>query len=104
EFNPTGRQGIFGGYQPWLKRAARERSLGDGQVNFKRIFSKLAEYDFAGWAVYEWECCLMHPEEAARLGAPFIAAHIIRVTDKTFDDFAGTGADQKTLRRLLGLG
>ena len=103
EFNPTGRQGMFSGYQPWLKRAARERSLGDGQVNFRAIFSKLAEYDFAGWAVYEWECCLMHPEEAARKGAPFIADHIIRVTDKTFDDFAGTGADRGTMRRLLGI-
>ena len=103
EFNPSGRQGVFGGYQPWLKRAARDRSLGDGQVDFRKIFSKLAEYDFAGWAVYEWEDCLMHPEEAARRGAPFIAGHIIRVTDKTFDDFAGTAADRQTTRRLLGL-
>ena len=103
EFNPTGRQGVFSGYQPWLKRAARDRSLGDGQVNFRAVFSKLAEYDFSGWAVYEWECCLMHPEEAARKGAPFIADHIIRVTDKTFDDFAGTGADRTTTRHLLGL-
>jgi len=103
EFNPSGRQGVFSGYQPWLKRAARDRSLGDGQVNFKGIFSKLAEYDFAGWAVYEWECCLMHPEEAARRGAPFIAEHIIRVTDKTFDDFAGTGVSRAATRQLMGL-
>lgn len=103
EFNPTGRQGVFSGYQPWLKRAARDRSLGDGQVDFRKIFSKMAEYDFAGWAVYEWECCLMHPEEAARKGAPFIAEHIIRVTDKVFDDFAGTGANRQTARHLLGL-
>ncbi len=103
EYNPTGRQGVFSGYQPWLKRAARDRSLGDGQVDFRKLFSKLAEYDFAGWAVYEWECCLMHPEEAARKGAPFIADHIIRVTDRIFDDFAGTGADRQTTRRLLGL-
>ena len=104
EFNPSGRQGVFSGYQPWLKRAARDRSLGDGQVNFGAIFSKLAEYDFAGWAVYEWECCLMHPEEAAKRGAPFIAEHIIRVTDKTFDDFAGTGVSRAATRALLGLG
>ena len=103
EFNPSGRQGFFSGYQPWLKRAARDRSLGDGQVNFKAIFSKLAEYDFPGWAVYEWECCLMHPEEAARRGAPFIAEHIIQVTDKVFDDFAGTGADNSATRAMLGL-
>ena len=104
EFNPTGRQGMFSGYQPWLKRAARDRSLGDGQVNFKAIFSKLAEYDYDGWAVYEWEDCLMAPAEAARRGAPFIAEHIIQVTDKVFDDFASTGSDRATTRRMLGLG
>jgi sugar phosphate isomerase/epimerase len=104
EFNPTGRQGFYSGYRPWLKRAARDRSLGDGQVQFGRIFSKLAEYDFDGWAVYEWEDCLKHPEEAAAQGAPFIAAHIIRVTDKAFDDFAGTGAERSVIRGILGIG
>ena len=69
EFNPTAKQGVYGGYKGWLERAGRDRSLGDGQVNFKAIFSKLAAYDFAGWAVYEWECCLQHPEVAARKGA-----------------------------------
>ncbi len=69
EFNPTAKQGVYGGYKGWLERAGRDRSLGDGQVNFKAIFSKLAGYDFAGWAVYEWECCLQHPEVAARNGA-----------------------------------
>ena len=58
EFNPTAKQGFLGGYKGWLERAARDRSLGHGQVDFKAIFSKLAQYDFAGWAVYEWECCL----------------------------------------------
>ena len=86
EFRPTGKQGFYSGYQPWLRRAARDRSLGDGQVDFNQIFSKLAEYDFDGWAVYEWEDCLKHPEVAAAEGAPFIAAHIIRVTDRAFDD------------------
>jgi sugar phosphate isomerase/epimerase len=103
EFRPTARQGFYSGYRPWLKRAARDRSLGDGQVDFKSIFSKLAEYDFEGWAVYEWEDCLKHPEDAAAQGAPFIAAHIIRVTDKTFDDFAATGAQRDTVRRIFGL-
>ena len=41
EFNPTGKQGVYGGYQPWIDRAGRFRSLGDGQVDFKSIFSKL---------------------------------------------------------------
>jgi sugar phosphate isomerase/epimerase len=103
EFRPTGKQGFYSGYQPWLKRAARDRSLGDGQVDFKQIFSKLAEYDFGGWAVYEWEDCLKHPEVAAAEGAPFIAAHIIRVTDRAFDDFAATAAEQNVVNRILGL-
>ncbi|MFL5731553.1 MAG: sugar phosphate isomerase/epimerase family protein, partial [Cytophagaceae bacterium] len=89
EFNPTGRSGVYGGYQDWLDRPGRFRSLGDGQINFKSIFSKMAQYDFPGWAVLEWECCLKHPEDGAREGAAFIRNHIIRVTDKTFDDFAG---------------
>jgi hypothetical protein len=37
---------------------------------------------------------LKHPEEGAREGAIFIRDHIIRVTDKAFDDFAGTGSDE----------
>lgn len=103
EFNPTAKQGVYGGYQPWLDRAGRFRSLGDGQVDFKGIFSKLAANDFEGWAVLEWECCLKHPEEGAREGAEFIKQHIIRVTDKAFDDFADTGTDDETNRSILGL-
>ncbi|MBZ4191785.1 sugar phosphate isomerase/epimerase family protein [Niabella beijingensis] len=103
EFNPTGKKGAFGGYQPWLKRAGRYRSPGDGQVDFKTIFSKLAEYDFKGWAVMEWECCLKHPEDGAREGAQFIKDHIIRVTDKAFDDFAATVKDDALNRKILGI-
>jgi sugar phosphate isomerase/epimerase len=103
EFNPTGKQGVYGGYQPWIDRAGRFRSLGDGQVDFKSIFSKMAQYDFKGWAVLEWECCIKHPEDGAREGAPFIKEHIIRVTEKAFDDFAGTGKDEKFNRTVLGL-
>jgi sugar phosphate isomerase/epimerase len=102
-FRPTGRQGFFSGYRPWLKRAARDRSLGDGQVDFDQIFAKFAEYDFDGWAVYEWEDCLKHPEQAAAEGAPFIASHIIRVTDKVFDDFAATSASREAVRGILGI-
>ncbi len=104
EFNPTGRQGVYGGYQPWLGRAGRFRSLGDGQVDFAAIFSKLAAMDFDGWAVVEWECCLKHPEDGAREGAAFVRDHIIRVTERAFDDFAGAGADDAMNRKLLGLG
>ncbi len=103
EFNPSGKQGVYGGYQSWVNRAGRFRSLGDGQVNFKSIFSKLAAYDYKGWAVMEWECCLKHPEDGAREGAPFIQQNIIRVTEKAFDDFAGTDADTNLNRILLGL-
>jgi sugar phosphate isomerase/epimerase len=103
EFNPTGRQGVYSGYQPWLNRAGRFRSVGDGQVDFKSIFAKLAGYDYAGWAVLEWECCLKHPEDGAREGAAFIRDHIIRVTDRAFDDFASSRADEAGNRGLLGL-
>ena len=104
EFNPTGKQGVYGGFQPWLKRAGRFRSLGDGQVNFPAIFSKLAGYDFAGWAVLEWECCIKHPEDGAREGAKFIAEHIIRVAERAFDDFAGGGVNTAANKKMLGIG
>jgi Sugar phosphate isomerases/epimerases len=103
EFNPTGRQGVYSGYQSWVNRAGRFRSLGDGQVDFASIFSKMAQYDFAGWAVLEWECALKHPEDGAREGAEFIKNHIIRVTEKAFDDFAASGTDKAANRKMLGL-
>jgi sugar phosphate isomerase/epimerase len=103
EFRPTGRSGVYGGYQGWVDRPGRFRSLGDGQVDFKAIFSKLAQYDYPGWAVLEWECALKHPEDGAREGAPFIKDHIIRVTPHAFDDFAGAGTDAAANRKLLGL-
>lgn len=103
ELNPTGRQGVYGGFQSWVNRAGRFRSPGDGQVDFTGIFSKLAQYGFDGWAVVEWECCLKHPEDGAREGAAFVKDHIIRVTGKAFDDFAGTGTDRAANRQMLGL-
>lgn len=103
ELNPTGRQGVYGGYQPWINRAGRFRSPGDGQVDFGAIFAKLAQYDFPGWAVVEWECCLKHPEDGAREGAAFVRDHIIRVTERAFDDFAGAATDRAANRLMLGL-
>ena len=104
EFNPTGRQGVYGGYQSWVERAGRFRSLGDGQIDFAAIFAKMAANDFSGWAVVEWECCLKHPEDGAREGARFVADHIIRVTEKAFDDFADGGTDEAANRQMLGVG
>ena len=103
EFRPTGRAGVYGGYADWADRPGRFRSLGDGQVDFRAIFSKFTQYGFQGWAVLEWECCLKHPEQGAAEGAPFIAAHMIRKADKAFDDFAGAAPDAARNRRILGL-
>lgn len=103
EFLPSGRQGIYGGYSSWLERAGRFRSLGDGQVDFKAIFSKFAQYDYQGWASLEWECCLKDQEDGAREGVDFINRHIIRVTDKIFDDFAGAPVDKRQINAMLGI-
>jgi sugar phosphate isomerase/epimerase len=103
EFLPNARVGAYGGYQAWADRAGRFRSLGDGQVDFRGIFSRLSRHGFDGWAVLEWECCIKSPEQGAREGAPFIAAQIIEVTQRAFDDFAGSGADDAANRRMLGI-
>jgi len=103
EFRPSGRSGVYGGYQDWIDRPGRFRSLGDGQIDFHQIFSKMAQYDYPGWAVLEWECCLKHPEDGAKEGAAFIRDHILRVTDRAFDDFVGAAADQARNRRILGI-
>jgi sugar phosphate isomerase/epimerase len=103
EFHPSGRQGVYGGYQSWIERAGRFRSLGDGQVDFAGIFSKLTQYGFGGWAVMEWECCIKSAEQGAAEGAPFISRHIIHAAQESFDDFAGSGTDQAANRRMMGL-
>lgn len=103
EFNPTGRSGVYGGYQDWVNRPGRFRSLGDGQIDFKSIFSKLSQYDYDGWAVMEWECCIKSPEQGAKEGSKFIADHIIEVTEKTFDDFAGGDVDENMIKQIIGM-
>ncbi len=103
EFNPTGKQGVYSGFQSWVNRAGRFRSLGDGQVDFGAIFSKLAQYNYDSWAVLEWECCLKDAAVGAAEGAPFIASHIIQTTAKSFDDFAGGKPNPSKARRVLGL-
>jgi sugar phosphate isomerase/epimerase len=103
EFRPNGRTGVYGGYLPWIERAGRFRSLGDGQIDFKAVFSKFAQYDYSGWAVVEWECALKAPEDGAREGARFVRDHIIHTASRSFDDFAAADTDAGALRRLLGL-
>jgi sugar phosphate isomerase/epimerase len=103
EFRPNGKTGAYGGFQPWIKRAGRFRSVGDGQVDFKTIFSQLAAYDFDGWAVLEWECCLKNPDDGAAEGARFIADHIIRVSDRSFDDYVKASSDRSSNATILGI-
>jgi sugar phosphate isomerase/epimerase len=103
EFRPDGRGGVYGGYEGWVGRAGRFRSLGDGQVDFKRVFTLLTEAGYRSWAVLEWECAVKSPDQGAREGAPFIARHLIEATSVAFDDFAGGHSDDALSRRLLGL-
>lgn len=103
EFNSSGKQGVYGGYSDWANRAGRFRSLGDGQVDFKSIFSKLTKYECDVWAVMEWECCIKSSEQGAKEGAPFIQSHIIQAVEKSFDDFAGGNADEDFLKGLIGI-
>jgi sugar phosphate isomerase/epimerase len=103
EFNPDGRVGVYGGYQSWVGRAGRFRSLGDGQVDFKRIFTLLVEAGYEGWAILEWECCIKSSDQGAAEGAPFIKNLLIDQTEVAFDDFAGGGSDRAKNRAMLGL-
>ena len=103
EFRPTARAGIYGSYSGWVERPGRFRSLGDGQIDFGGIFSKLTQYGYDGWAVLEWDCALKHPGQGAAGGAPFIVHHMIRKADKAFDDFVGSGADEGLIAHVLGL-
>lgn len=103
EFNPTGKAGVYGGYAGWVERPGRFRSLGDGQVDFKGVFTRLSQYGYGGWAVLEWEDCIKSGEQGAAQGAPFIEQHIIEVTEKAFDDFAGGEPDEELNRKLIGL-
>jgi len=103
EFRPNARTGVYGGYENWADRAGRFRSLGDGMIDFRQIFSKLTHYGFDGWAVLEWECCFKHPQQGAAEGAPFIMDHIIKPADYAFDDFAGGKSHRGKNQQVLGL-
>jgi sugar phosphate isomerase/epimerase len=103
EFNPTGRQGIYSGYQRWVDRAGRFRSVGDGQVDFRKVFSKLTQYDYAGWAVLEWECPIKSPEVGASEGARMIDSFIITATERHFDDLFQKEIGPALRNKILGL-
>ncbi len=102
EYTPSAKSGVYGGYQDWIDRPGRFRSLGDGQVDFKSIFSKLIQLNFPGWAVLEWECCLKSPEQGAKEGAEFIRKHIFERTQQAFDDFSAVGDSKNIISDLLG--
>ena len=103
EFRPSAKAGVYGGYADWKQRPGRFRSLGDGQVDFKQVFSRLTAVGYSSWAVLEWECCFKDSAQGAAEGAPFIQSHLIDVPKKAFDDFAGASSDSARNRRILGV-
>jgi sugar phosphate isomerase/epimerase len=103
EYHPSPRSGVYGGYQDWKDRPGRFRSLGDGQVDFKRVFTKLTEIGYSSWAVLEWEDILKDSEQGAREGAPFIKSHLINTPTRAFDDFAGGASSDELNRKILGI-
>ncbi len=103
EYRPSGRAGVYGSYSEWIDRPGRFRSLGDGDTDFVSIFSKLSQYGYDGWAVVEWECCIKDGQQGAREGAEFVRDHIIQVTERSFDDFAGGDQDSSLNHKILGI-
>ncbi len=103
ELNPTPKSGVYGGYQEWKDRPGRFRSLGDGQIDFKQVFSRLTEVGYSSWAVLEWECCVKGAEQSAREAVSFIKSMLIDAPKKAFDAFAGGKADVEFNRKILGL-
>ncbi len=103
EFRPSARAGVYGGYMDWKERPGRFRSLGDGQVDFKQVFTRLTAAGYKSWAVLEWECCYKDSGQGAAEGAPFIRSMLIDVPTKAFDDFAGAASDSARNRRILGI-
>jgi sugar phosphate isomerase/epimerase len=103
EFTPSAASGVYGGYQDWLDRPGRFRSVGDGQIDFGGIFDRLTRYGYDGWAVLEWECCLKNSNDGAREGAQFIAEHIIRVSERSFDAMLDASMAADEIDHVLGI-
>ena len=72
-------------------------------MDFKRVFSKLTQFGFTGWAVLEWEDPLKDSAQGAREGAELIRNMLIDPPTHAFDDFAGGQQDEATNRKILGL-
>jgi sugar phosphate isomerase/epimerase len=104
EYRPSTKAGVYGGYLNWRDRPGRFRSLGDGQVDFTQVFTRMTAAGYQSWAVLEWECCYKDSTQGATEGAPFMEKHLIDVPTKSFDDFAGAGSDAVRNRRILGIG
>lgn len=103
EYRESCKSGVYSGYQDWKDRPGRFRSLGDGQVDFGQVFTAMTEIGYSSWAVLEWECCIKDGAQGAAEGAEFIEAMLIDTPKKAFDDFAGTGADEETNKKILGI-
>jgi sugar phosphate isomerase/epimerase len=103
EFAPSVESGAYGGYQDWLDRPGRFRSVGDGQIDFRGIFDRLTRHGYDGWAVLEWECCLKNSNDGAREGARFISEHVIRVSERSFDAAQDASMSPEKLDRVLGI-
>jgi sugar phosphate isomerase/epimerase len=103
EFRSSASQGVYSGMQPWGKRAGRFRTVGDGQVDFRRMFTLLTEAGFKGWAVLEWEDPVRDAEDAAKRCATIIRDNLIEVAAYAFDNFLDSGADEAANKRILGI-
>lgn len=87
EYHASSRSGVYGGYQPWLDRAGRFRSLGTGRSISKR--SSASSHNMISWlGGAGMGCCLKDAQTGAREGSDFIRRHVIPVSARAFDDFA----------------
>ena len=103
EFNPTGRQGVFSGFQTGSTApAVSARSATARSTSAASSRSSPPTITTAGRCSSGSAASSTRRTARAR-GAEFIKHHIIRVTEKSFDDFAAGGEDQAANRRALGL-
>lgn len=103
EFRCSPRSGVYGGFQSWKDRPGRFRSIGDGQIDFKQIFTKLTEVGYCSWAVLEWECPVKDALQGAREGVDFIKSMLIETPKRAFDDFATGAMNTNSMKKALGL-